>query len=75
MKGWFTEHLHFARAVVVAKWLEQWSRNPKVPSSNPSGAKAFFSSPINGSESFFRSLKRGAALLFSFNNNNLGCVA
>ena len=29
------------KAVVVAKWLEQWSRNLEVQSSNLPGAKAF----------------------------------
>ena len=29
------------RAVVVAKWLEQRSRNQEVPSSNPPGATDF----------------------------------
>ena len=32
------------RAVVVAKWLERRPRNQEVSSSNPPGARAFFSS-------------------------------
>ena len=31
-------------AVVVAKWLERWPHNLEVPSSNPPGARDFFSS-------------------------------
>ena len=51
--------------VVVAKWLELWPHKFEVPSSNPPGAKAFFSSSsINGRVSLIRFLKRVASLLF-----------
>ena len=54
-----------AGAVVVAKWLELQSLNLEVPSSNPPGARAFFScSSINDTVSLIRSLTRGAYLLF-----------
>ena len=45
--NWNTFHCSVG-AVVVAKWLEQWSWNPEVQSSNLPGARAFFSSSING---------------------------
>ena len=50
--------------MVAAKWLEQRPHNLEVPSSNPPGARAFFSSPIDGRVSLIRSLKRGTSLLF-----------
>ena len=50
--------------MVVAKWLEQWSRNPKVPSLNPPGARAFMSSSANGRVSLIKSFKRCASILF-----------
>ena len=34
--------------LVVAKWIERRSRNLEVPSVNPPGGRAFFSSYING---------------------------
>ena len=34
---------------MAAKWLEQRPHNLEVLSSNPPGARAFFSSPIDGS--------------------------
>ena len=49
---------------VVAKWLERQSHNLEVPSLNPPGARAFFSSSINGRVSLIRSLKIGASLLY-----------
>ena len=41
----------------------EWS-NLEVPSLYPPGARAFFSSSINGRVYIIRSLKRGASLLF-----------
>ena len=51
-------------AVVVAKLLERRTHNQEVPSSNPPGARVFFSSSINSTVSLIGSLKRGASLLF-----------
>ena len=49
---------------MVTKRLERLSRNLEVPSLNPHGARAFFSSNVNGRVSSIRSLKRDASLLF-----------
>ena len=52
-------------AVVVVKWLEHQPRNLEVPTSNPPGARAFFSfSSIYSRVSLIRSLNRCASLLF-----------
>ena len=51
--------------VVMAKCLEQRSRNLEAPSSNPPGVRAFSSSSsISRRVSLIRSLQSGASLLF-----------
>ena len=50
----------------MAKWLERQSHNLEVLSLNPPGAKAFFTSSINGRVSLIRFLKRGIFAIFLF---------
>ena len=61
-------------AVVARKCLERRSYNLKAPSSDPLGAKVFFSSSINGRVSLIRALKRGGSLFFFLFPIKLFCL-